>query len=262
MIVYQTENFGKIYEYRSNLHENWVMPPHIHEFSEIAFTQTGTTTVYVGGTRYEVPEKHLILILPNQIHEYTDETASQLRCAVFSNDHIPCFFHKIKNTVPINPVVDLSDAPALLDVLSSCAPTDTLKLCGLLNLICDRLLRSSGFSERTAGEHSMFYEVIRYISENFTQDIKLSDLAKRLGYHEKYLSSALHSLTSMNFRTFLASYRVNFAKDLLRTRRSGSARISDIALQCGFSSINSFNRAFREITGMTPRQYEKAAVDV
>lgn len=261
MIAYQTENFGKNYEYRSNPHKNWVMPPHIHEFSEIAFTLSGITTVYVGGVRYELPKNHLILILPNQIHEYTDETASELRCAVFSNDHIPCFFHMVKNTVPTNPVLDFSDSPDLLDALSNCAPTDTLKLCGLLNLICDRLLRSSGFSERTAGEHSMFYEVIRYVSENFTQDIKLSDLAKRLGYHEKYLSSSLHALTGMNFRTFLASYRVNFAKDLLRTRHSKATRISDVALQCGFSSINSFNRAFREITGMTPTQYARLTSD-
>jgi AraC-like DNA-binding protein len=61
----------------------------------------------------------------------------------------------------------------------------------------------------------------------------------------------------MNFRTFLASYRVNFAKHLLRSKGARSLRISDIALQSGFSSINSFNRAFREITGVTPSEYRR-----
>ena len=47
MIVYQIENFGNRYEYRSNPHENYVIPPHLHEYSEIAFTLSGVTTVIV-----------------------------------------------------------------------------------------------------------------------------------------------------------------------------------------------------------------------
>lgn len=255
MILYQTENFGKNYEYRSNPHERWVMPPHIHEFSEIAFTRTGVTTVYVSGKRYEVPENHLIFILPNQIHEYTDETASTMRCAVFSNDHISYFFHRIRDTEPQNPVVDFSDTPELLEALAASDPSETMRLCGLLSLVCDRLLSSTPFVKRTASEHNVFHEVIRYVSENFRKEIRLSDLAKRLGYHEKYLSSTLHALTGMNFRTFLASYRISYAKELLRAGEKHPLRVSEIALLSGFSSINSFNRAFRRGTGMTPMQY-------
>lgn len=255
MIFYQHENFGKTYEYRSNPHTNWKVPPHIHEFSEIAFPLSGVMTVYIGGKKYEVHPGELVFILPNQIHEYTDETASAMRCAVFSNDHIPCFFQTVKDTVPASPVVDLSDAPELLRAIDTAAPTETMKLCGLLHLVCDRLLKQNEFVPRTAGDHTMFHEAIRYISENFRQDIKLSDVAKKLGYHEKYLSGALHALTNMNFRTLLASYRISCAKELLRAESARSLRISDVALQCGFSSINTFHRAFREITGTTPKQY-------
>ena len=88
MLVYQTENFGKHYDYRSNPHKNWVMPPHIHEFSEIAFTKEGVTTVILNGKKHVVPAGHMIFILPNQIHEYTDETPSVLRCAVFQLSQI------------------------------------------------------------------------------------------------------------------------------------------------------------------------------
>lgn len=255
MIIYQTENFGKRREYRSNPHKNWVMPPHIHEFSEIAFTRSGVTTVYVDGKKHLLPENHLIFILPNRIHEYTDETSSEMRCAVFSNDHIPFFFEQIGNCVPLSPVLDLSGCPALLTELERTDPHDTLKLCGLLNLLCDRLVKSTEFIPKNLGEHSMLYAVTEYISKNFQKEIRLSDIAKKLGYHEKYLSSSLHALTNMNFRTFLASYRVNYAKHLLLSQSKKTLRISDIALQCGFSSINSFNRAFRDITGTTPSRY-------
>ncbi len=255
MILYQTENFGKQYEYRSNPHRNWVMPPHIHEFSELAYTKSGLTTVWVDGVKYTLPPYHLIFILPNQIHEYTDETHSLMRCAVFSNDHIPIFWEQMKDLQFVSPTVDLSAHRELLQALEKTVPTDTLRLCGLLNLICDALLRTAELVPRSPNRHAMFYEVIRYTSQNFREDIRLKDVAKRLGYHEKYLSSSLHSLTGMNFRTFLSSYRVNYAKELLLAKQTECLRISEVALQCGFSSINSFNRAFREITGMTPSDY-------
>ncbi|MBQ9112643.1 MAG: helix-turn-helix transcriptional regulator [Clostridia bacterium] len=256
MIIYQTENFGKRYEYRSNPHDNYVSPPHIHEFSEIAFTKSGITTVLLNGKKYLLPENHLIFILPNQIHEYSDETSSTMRCAVFSNDHIPVFFEKIKDRQLGDPVIDLTGHKELLRELAATDWGDTLRLCGLLNLICAEILATTDLVPRTMGEHSIFYEVIQYISQNFKEDIQLKDMAKRLGYHEKYLSSSLHLLTGMNFRTFLSSYRINFAKHLLNSGKTQKLRISDVALQCGFSSINSFNRAFREITGMTPSQYK------
>ena len=244
MIVYQTENIGKRYEYRTGVHRDWVMPPHIHEFSELAFTKSGTTTVIVNG------KKHLL----HQIHEYTDETASVVRCAVFSNDHIPVLFETLGDAWLDDPVLDLSDRCALLDELERTDPSETLRLCGLLNLICDRLIRSSKQTPKNVGKYSLYYEVIEYISQNFREDIHLSDLAKRLGYHEKYLSSSLHALTGMNFRAFLASYRIDCAKQLLR---SGKYRVSEVALQSGFSSINSFNRAFLAAVGMTPTEYRR-----
>ena len=257
MIVYQAENFGKHYEYRSNPHKNWVMPPHIHEFSEIAFTKSGSTTVLLNGKKYLVPEDHLIFILPNQIHEYTDETPSVVRCAVFSNDHIPMFFENLGTMQLKNPVIDMREHKALLCELEATEPGDTLRLCGLLNLVCDRVLKQTEKTQKSSVRHSMFSDVISYVSENFREDITLKDVAKKLGYHEKYLSSALHSLTGMNFRAFLSSYRINFAKHLLRTDLSGELRVSDIALRCGFSSINSFNRAFSSMVGMTPTEYKK-----
>jgi len=79
-------------------------------------------------------------------------------------------------------------------------------------------------------------------------------MSKELGYHEKYLSSTLHSLTKMNFRTFLATYRINHAKSLLK---SSESTIAEIAMDSGFASLNTFNRVFKDITGTTPSEYRK-----
>ena len=143
MLLYQTENFGKSYEYRSGSHENWVVPPHIHEYSEILFTKNGTATVVLDGVTYRLPKGHMIFILPNQVHEFINETPSVVRCAVFSNDHIPAFFRRVQRLKLQNPVLDFSEHLALLDALERTDVSDTLTMCGLLNLIGSLFLKNS-----------------------------------------------------------------------------------------------------------------------
>ena len=255
MLLYQRENFGKSYEYRSGAHENWIVPPHIHEYSEIFFVKSGVATVILDGKTYRLPKHHVIFISPNQVHEYTDETPSVVRCAVFSNDHIPAFFRKVQGMKLQNPVLDFSKHLLLLEALETADYADHLTMCGLLNLVGSLFLKNSELCPENRREHKMLHEVISYISQNFTEEITLKEIAARMGYHEKYLSYSLHSLTGMHFRTFLASYRVHYAAQLLDAQRD--LPISEVAFKSGFSSVNTFNRCFRDLTGMTPTAYKK-----
>lgn len=255
-MIYQTENFGRKYEYRSLTHENYVIPPHIHEFSEFALTIKGETTVFLNGNKYLLKEKQLLFILPNQMHEYSDETYSLMRCAVFSNDLIPTFFIKSRGKTPKNPIIDLTNDEYLFDLINNLDVLDTVAVSGVLNLICSKLLKTTTLEENDKVSKGIYFDAVDYISKNFKEDIKLSDMSKKLGYHEKYLSSSLHSLTGMNFRSFLAQYRINYAIDLFAENYPNKLRISDVCTASGFSSINSFNRAFYKYTGKTPSEYQ------
>jgi AraC-like DNA-binding protein len=106
----------------------------------------------------------------------------------------------------------------------------------------------------TLGEGSISVASYMKALYHATTDIGIRDLARHTGYHEKYISSTLHALTGLNFRSFLATYRINYARHLLRTT---DRRIADIAHLCGFSSINTFNRTFLRQLGATPSQYRK-----
>ena len=157
----------------------------------------------------------------------------------------------------MDPVVDFSESLELLMALEVTDKTNTMKICGLLNLICACFWENAVLCEKTADDHNLFSEAICYISQNFKQDITLKQVAKELGYNEKYLSASLHALTKMNFREFLGAYRIDYAKHLLAEKKESFMRISDVALESGFSSINSFNRCFKAATGMTPSEYQK-----
>lgn len=255
MLLYQTENFGRSFDYRHRYHDVFVVPPHIHEYSEMLYVMEGEMTMQLRGERITVPAGHLAFVAPNEIHAYTDETPCRVRCSVFSNDFIACFLQALGDGELASPVVDMTDRAPLLTALDDTDFSDALRLTGLLSLICSELLRRTEIVSRPREGAQLCQAAVGYISQHYTEDISLSDVAAALGYHEKYLSSALHSLTGMHFCMFLASYRVEHAKRLFRTSSGHEKTVSQVAMESGFSSINTFNRAFKRLTGVTPGEY-------
>lgn len=259
MLKYQTENIGQSFAFRSRYHQpGYTVLPHIHEYSEILYVKQGVMTMYLNGQKLCVPSEHVAVIFPNQIHEYTAETDCYVWCAVFSNDFLHCFNRLYPDRIPMMPVVDVTECPQLLHKLEASSKEDIVVRTGLLHLLFSMLIQHTEFIPRSGSDDSLYNSALNYISANFRSEFTLSDMAKALGYHEKYLSTELHSLTKMNFRSFLATYRVDHAKRLLRTCEMN---ISEIALESGFSSINTFNRVFKQITGVTPSEYRKNSAD-
>ena len=58
--------------------------------------------------------------------------------------------------------------------------------------------------------------------------------------------------TGMTFTQYLSQRRVEMAMELLSATRMP---VTQVALQCGFNSIATFNRVFRDVKGCTPTQY-------
>jgi AraC-like DNA-binding protein len=54
----------------------------------------------------------------------------------------------------------------------------------------------------------------------------------------------------------LRAQRLAAAADRLK---SGPERVIDVAFNCGFASLSSFNRAFRAAYGITPSEYARLA---
>jgi AraC-like DNA-binding protein len=89
------------------------------------------------------------------------------------------------------------------------------------------------------------------------EGLTLAALAETLNLGEAALRSLINQeLGHRNFNDFLHHYRLQEAA----TRLTGEdLPILSIALECGYSSIGPFNRAFRQRFGMTPTEYRAAA---
>lgn len=251
---YQLENHCGELDFRSRIHNGWMIKENIHDYSEILYCQKGEGVAIVNGQKIHLKENHFIWIPPNYVHRF-EFPVGIVVCAVFSNDFVPLFFREQKGR---NLVVRPLSADNLEDILKNMFMLKKEEPCLIyahLNLILHEVIRNSTFEDIPKSDGVLYQKIISYISNHYTEDISLGKIAKMFGYNEKYLSHTLHHLTGIHFRQFLTSYRINYAKTLLINEPDSD--MTTIALNCGFSATNTFYRAFRESVGMTPTEYKK-----
>ena len=233
-------------------HAGWYMPPHLHEFCEILYCKEGSGYIVVNGKKVNLEKRQVVFIPPLSIHEFFLNNAETI-CIIFSNSFIPLFFHKLEKHKLIVSPIDISEFSDILENL--CSIENNITISGYLNLICGKVIAQSKFETEVSVDIPISQKIIQYVANNYTNAISVSDLSKKFGYNEKYLSSQLHSITGLHFNTFLSLFRMEHAKMLLSSKNVGS--IATIAYESGFSSIKTFNRVFKKSTGLTPLEYRK-----
>jgi AraC family transcriptional regulator len=101
---------------------------------------------------------------------------------------------------------------------------------------------------------SQLERVIDYIKANLTQDLSILDLATLTGMSESHFSRSFKQSVGIAPYQYLMQQRVERAKQLLEKQ---SIAISSIALDCGFANQTHLTKVFRQMTGMTPKAYQK-----
>ncbi|MFV0321702.1 MAG: helix-turn-helix domain-containing protein [Alphaproteobacteria bacterium] len=98
----------------------------------------------------------------------------------------------------------------------------------------------------------LFVKIIRYIFEHFQEDIRNTDIAEHLGFHENYIQRVFKDFSGSSIRQFIIHIRLKYACSLLRnTNRS----IFNIVIETGFGSTSRFYKAFADTYQQTPKQY-------
>jgi AraC-like DNA-binding protein len=95
-------------------------------------------------------------------------------------------------------------------------------------------------------------EAMREIRERCADQLSLSEIASRYGFNPSYFSRIFHRHAGMPLVEFINRARIQKSCHLLKR---SDASIIEIALAAGYNNLSHFNRYFRRIMGMSPRQY-------
>ncbi|WP_343691303.1 AraC family transcriptional regulator [Chitinophaga sp.] len=88
-------------------------------------------------------------------------------------------------------------------------------------------------------------------------ELSLTDLATLLGTNKTVLSKVINSNYRENFNDYINRYRVNQFIEKVNKGAHDELTLLSIAYDCGFNSKATFNRAFKKMTGKTPKMFIK-----
>ncbi len=95
---------------------------------------------------------------------------------------------------------------------------------------------------------------MQFILKHLDAPLSLDDLAREAQMSRSYYSSSFRRLNGVSVWEYITNKRVEQAQQLLETT---DRSILDISGSCGYNNISNFNRAFRRVTGKTPREYRR-----
>lgn len=96
---------------------------------------------------------------------------------------------------------------------------------------------------------------LQMIEKNSGQMPRLSEIASAVQLHQASFCRAFKQSTGLSPHHYLLVKRVNRAKEMMKNT---DRRLTDIALDCGFSSPSQFSVVFKRIVGRCPLRYRRS----
>ncbi|MEM7238876.1 MAG: AraC family transcriptional regulator, partial [Pseudomonadota bacterium] len=132
-----------------------------------------------------------------------------------------------------------------------------LALIARLLFEADEAAANMALTAQSVGHEDLrIIRVCEFIEDNLARVLTLSDLAEVACLSSYHFCRVFKATTGHSPRAYISERRVAKAKLLLTTTQ---AQMTDIALDCGFSSSQHFASSFRKHTGMTPGEYRREA---
>lgn len=104
-------------------------------------------------------------------------------------------------------------------------------------------------------DEQLMQRIIRLMEEQrpyLDSDLKQADVATALGVRLDEVSRCINS-NAFNFSQFVNGYRIEYAKQLML--RKPGIKMTQVAIESGFSNDTNFFRTFKAIVGMTPSEW-------
>lgn len=239
-----------------------VGPKHYHNFFEIYLLDKGACNYFIDNKLYRVTEGDLILIPEGTLHKTTYDKGEHARRLIHCSSHfIPSdVVDKLTGLLHLyrNPTL----LPAIQDLFQRIADeatkpddySDALQM-SYMHLLFYTLVRGAKECVTVQPNNPYTEQAISYIKENFSSDITLSSLAKKLSISPEHLSRVFKKETGFGFSEYLTMLRLRHAESMLKN--APSARIGAVAYACGFNDSNYFCEKFKQIYGFPPSKLRK-----
>ncbi len=237
---------------------------HWHENIEICYMLRGTADFTVGNETYRFTPGDIVTVPSRELHLFEDHGDNLVNICLIPVRDLTFWIHDLPFLPTFISHEQIEQIDGVKDQLESIfavmksekgsnKPFSTqIMLTQTLHLWC-LLARNFKTNSYAVTKHrNLIQPILDQITQDCSKPYSLKLLASQLNYTPEYLSSIFHECVGMGFKEYLDNRRINLAKNMLLSHEFS---IYEIAQQCGFENIRTFNNRFKKLVNMTPSEY-------
>ena len=239
---------------------------HFHDYYVIGCIKKGSRWLFCNNQKHQLKPGSLMLLNPHDTHSCAPIDSELLKyyCLNIKKETMQTIYSEItgENLTPafIQCCSDNSSAANLIEKLYTIIqekengyPLEKEEV--FYKLMKDIIQKYTSSHTLKAPEpvKEELSKVVKYIENNYTKTISLSDLSKITNISKYHLLHIFKKETGISPYRYLKVYRTNKAKELMKSHKN----LQEIAMLTGFSDQSHFSNCFKEFTGLTPKQYLK-----
>lgn len=252
------------------------VPLHWHEEMEIIYIKKGRGYVSVDLSSFEVRERHIVFIIPGQIHGISQYGNVRLEYETILFDLgmlesknldicTASFFMPLQQSritgqhiyTPQNPayqkIAGWIDQADEICKTFPCGYQLAIKGC-LFSLFYELLpdWNHSAAQVKIPPSFEKLKKIIRYVESHYQERITIQDAASYCDYSPSHFMKYFKRAMGMSFIEYLNGFRLEKACQLLL---ASDSTVLEISQEAGFDNLSYFNRCFKKKFAQTPSAY-------
>lgn len=230
---------------------------HWHFDCEFLYTENGSIDVFCEGKTHTLSAGEALFVDSGEVHHMKARQADTvLIVIIFDYDIIKPYLGgtrlkspRLAERYPV-PEIYKRIREALLSKRPFCGAEAALEILGLMLNVFQREELKTRKDEESIKSLKMLLEDVNAHYETYT----FEDAVSFMNMSPAYFSRFFHGSTGITFSQYLSFVRTDNAVRLLRLGEYSATEISE---RCGFGTVRTFNRVFKELTGFSPRTLPK-----
>ena len=228
---------------------------HFHSTIELVYVENGVLSVMQDGVTTLVPAGHLIVNSSYVVHSYATPESSRIIVCTVPLSAVPPLRSQLSRSRFAKSIVDVRSMKECKRILTMMADPahehNIIFLHALAQALLAFLVDRIGLIENTADDESdLIKRILIHLQEHAADSINVTQVASHFGYSAGRFSHIFNERIGCSFTRYVNNLRCYNAKRMLA---ESDLPLIDVATACGFSSIRTFHRVYKDFTGETPR---------
>ncbi len=237
---------------------------HAHKHIEMSIVISGHTVHELNGVLHDSKSGYAFLIMPDNFHTYHTEADEfvELYTLRFDKRWVQTELLTELTLFKKQPECQLSDdkrrrfisvCEMISDAFYGKKEYAEVAIYALLNYLIVFLINECHDKNEGDEKGILVRNMMRCIEENLHDSyFSMYTLSQQVGRSQNYVADMLKKTTNMTFPQYINMRRLIYAEKLLRVSR---IPVKQVAEASGFNSVSYFIKMFRQMYGLTPKEY-------